>query len=685
MSRSSEVAVAFVSRLWRSLSARVVTVAVTLVLAGCGSEPTSPMSDGFKSPSSQPPLRAAITGAGWNWTGPGTATVTPAAMPQDTFTYHLDVPGEESLSTWTFSSTSPATTLYTFNWTYSGFHGWFLDWTRVVVWMDTPLGQDSVVLVQTPTCEGCTGEIDGPFAFNGTHTIQVHAGMGWGVRITGDNYDSGGALSGTLVIANAVPPNVAPVIDVFTVPVSAAEGETAYFAASASDADGDSLTYSWNFGDNTAGVGPSVTHTYSSLGTFPVTLTVTDAYGNTATSSSSVVVFPRITVNVLPAVAGETCENTVIARSTTSTGFHVQLAQQQQSGACTAEFDDLVAGQEYVFSVRNTVIGLASDFNIWPDADGVPTDGTLPNRQDAVFVDGSPGTSAALTPPNYYAAIAAAQALTGSRSITIEFQPAGSTIECTLAGTTSPALVYAMVALDPAQVPVNPNPLDEPALGLYVAETGANGDGCVIQSVPGDETVIIEAEDSDGNTYRGTVAPGEDEVTLTEDPDFDGVGYLIDPWGDNAGGADDVGLVRFGLLNPGMSALSSAGGVFALKADFRAVRGRGEAKLEVRLSNIGGAGGSGLTVRVHCNKQTGACKMSQVLPGNLRSRVLGIEGSYDPATGQGWVSVQVDFAGATSADIAVIAGDGRSLDLAPDGGGVVQWTHGGGNSFSVAF
>ena len=67
---------------------------------------------------------------------------------------------------------------------------------------------------------------------------------------------------------------------------------TVNFGGSASnDPNGDSLSYSWNFGDNTPnGSGVSVVHTYNSPGSYSATLTVNDGRGGTDTDVISIAV-----------------------------------------------------------------------------------------------------------------------------------------------------------------------------------------------------------------------------------------------------------------------------------------------------------------------------------------------------------------------------------------------------------
>ncbi|MDP2587143.1 MAG: PBP1A family penicillin-binding protein [bacterium] len=66
---------------------------------------------------------------------------------------------------------------------------------------------------------------------------------------------------------------------------------TSLDASSSSDNNG-IVNFSWSFGDGGAGSGKTASHTYASAGTYSVTLTVSDAAGNTATKTKSVTVAP---------------------------------------------------------------------------------------------------------------------------------------------------------------------------------------------------------------------------------------------------------------------------------------------------------------------------------------------------------------------------------------------------------
>jgi PKD repeat protein len=98
--------------------------------------------------------------------------------------------------------------------------------------------------------------------------------------------DNGGGTGTVSHQVTAVAPNVLPTA-AFT---SSVNGLMVMFDASGSnDPDGSIASYAWDFGDGTTGTGVSPTHTYATVGTFTVTLLVTDNRGGTNSVSHDVV------------------------------------------------------------------------------------------------------------------------------------------------------------------------------------------------------------------------------------------------------------------------------------------------------------------------------------------------------------------------------------------------------------
>ena len=87
--------------------------------------------------------------------------------------------------------------------------------------------------------------------------------------------------------------NTVPVA-AFTGPTSVATGAPAALDASTSaDADGDTLTYAWDFGDGVRGGGRQIAHVYAEGGSYAVTLTVSDGRGGQHTVQRNVSVTPE--------------------------------------------------------------------------------------------------------------------------------------------------------------------------------------------------------------------------------------------------------------------------------------------------------------------------------------------------------------------------------------------------------
>jgi hypothetical protein len=122
--------------------------------------------------------------------------------------------------------------------------------------------------------------------------------------------DDGMGDSATDTVSLTVAPvNDAPVALVSSAP-EALEGASVHFTASAEDPDGDSLSYTWDFGDGSAPVeGSQVTHVYADDGTHTVKVTARDSAGASAQAAHEVRVG-----NLPPQAESVPAQHTAVAR-----------------------------------------------------------------------------------------------------------------------------------------------------------------------------------------------------------------------------------------------------------------------------------------------------------------------------------------------------------------------------------
>lgn len=110
----------------------------------------------------------------------------------------------------------------------------------------------------------------------GTYTV---------VLVVQDNTSNRGSTNQTVSVSEGETPTASFVYS----PANPAVAETIHFNASESaDPDGTIVSYDWDFGDGTTAAGQTITHQYSSSGTYTVLLVVTDNDGNIASTTQSI-------------------------------------------------------------------------------------------------------------------------------------------------------------------------------------------------------------------------------------------------------------------------------------------------------------------------------------------------------------------------------------------------------------
>jgi PKD repeat protein len=124
-------------------------------------------------------------------------------------------------------------------------------------------------------------EADHTYLEPGTYTAKVTA-----TDPTGSS-----ATEEIVITVSEAPGNGAPTVEAAAVPASGSAPLAVTFTAQGTDPDGDSLTYRWDFGDNSADAsGRRVKHTYTANGTYTATVTADDGNGGTATDTIEIVV-----------------------------------------------------------------------------------------------------------------------------------------------------------------------------------------------------------------------------------------------------------------------------------------------------------------------------------------------------------------------------------------------------------
>lgn len=119
-----------------------------------------------------------------------------------------------------------------------------------------------------------------------------------------DDGDLSGSATQTVQISELAP-NLPPTA-VTSGPASGLVEEMLSFSGSgSSDSDGNIVSYAWDFGDGTTGSGITVTHSYSAIGSYTVTLTVTDNGGLASQATHVVQINPSPTAAIQATAAAQ--------------------------------------------------------------------------------------------------------------------------------------------------------------------------------------------------------------------------------------------------------------------------------------------------------------------------------------------------------------------------------------------
>ncbi len=125
------------------------------------------------------------------------------------------------------------------------------------------------------------------------------------------------------------PENMPPIADFTFTPSNPKTYETIQFIDESRDQDGNITAYHWDFGDGNTSNEQNPTHTYTSNGTFHVTLQVTDDKGATDEKTRNIMVIQSIiSVEITQPESGENISKTVIIKGTAySTGESIKYVE----------------------------------------------------------------------------------------------------------------------------------------------------------------------------------------------------------------------------------------------------------------------------------------------------------------------------------------------------------------------
>ncbi|MEU9366384.1 PQQ-dependent sugar dehydrogenase [Streptomyces avermitilis] len=166
-----------------------------------------------------------------------------------------------------------------------------------------------------------------------------------------------------------------------------------FSSAGSSDADGDSLTYSWDFGDGGRSTAANPTYKYRNNGTYTATLTTKDASGRTGSASVQIVVG-----NTAPKVVLELPENGQLFSFGDTVPFKVKVTDPEDGRAvdCAKVKVNFILGHDSHGHLLTSADGCTGTIETGA-GNGHDDDADIFGVFDAEYTDGGGGGQAPLT------------------------------------------------------------------------------------------------------------------------------------------------------------------------------------------------------------------------------------------------------------------------------------------------
>ncbi len=228
--------------------------------------------------------------------------------------------------------------------------------------------------------------------------------------------------------------NQAPTVSLSATPASGDAPLTVDFSADAQDADGDTLSYLWDFGNgDTALSGTSQSVTYDEAGDYTATVMVMDGNGGQATDEITVTVGGDDDGG---GGGGTDNEAPTVTLSASPTEGDAPLTVALTASATDAENDELT----YMWDFGNGETALdGSTQSVTYDAAGrytatvVVTDGNGGTASDeATITVGDGGDDGDVTPPTITSFVASPTSVTSGQASTLSWEIDGTTTEVTI-------------------------------------------------------------------------------------------------------------------------------------------------------------------------------------------------------------------------------------------------------------